>query len=225
MTIKWKIRSIFNKLFSIYLPWLLYFWFFKFLPIISSFRCRLSTWPLASPIGKVTLVAITGSTILVPWHVVKSQQPILRSGTRWWKSTWAQSLNGLAQSLNGLQWLELKTGHHDSSPINSHQGDMLHYIDNLKISPDLLMSLNHLLIILHGRGLGHWKLFLIVAEKKKKIQYLIKKHSKIGNNDVIWVVCIRVNRWGLWIEASFSERVEKHTEFNKHILVLEHILP
>ena len=66
-------------------------------------------------------MAISGTTVLVPYHVVKSLQSLfenLQPGDGW---------NLGAQSSSELQWLNLKIGHQDSSPTNGHQGDMLYY--------------------------------------------------------------------------------------------------
>ena len=59
--------------------------------------------------GYVTLVTITGTTIVTATHL-KVREPKISSTD--------------SQSSNALQWLDLVIGHQDRSPSNGHQGDM-----------------------------------------------------------------------------------------------------
>ena len=45
---------------------------------------EMSAGKLSLAMGLCRLVAIAGTIILVPWHVIKSLQLILKSGTRKW---------------------------------------------------------------------------------------------------------------------------------------------
>ena len=76
--------------------------------------CRES---VINPVGHVHLVAIAGTTILVPCHVVKTLQLIRRSGTR----RWNLRVPDLQMSYSDLT---LKIGHQDSSPSNGCNGQM-----------------------------------------------------------------------------------------------------
>ena len=83
----------------------------------------------------INLLVIAVATILVPWHVVKSQILIWRLGTRRWnlrvpnlQMSQSDEINQMkymaAQSSNESQGLDSKIGHLDSSSNNGHQSDM-----------------------------------------------------------------------------------------------------
>ena len=71
---------------------------------------------LTDPIQHVAQVAITETTIPVPYHVLESLQLICWSSTRGWNPH-------LPVLQKGLQWRDLKIGYQDSSVSTGPQGD------------------------------------------------------------------------------------------------------
>ena len=69
----------------------------------------------AATMGHVALVAIAGTTVQVPIHIVKS------FGIRFPLMKFID-----AQSSNELQWPDTKIGHQDSSSAKGHYSDMPH---------------------------------------------------------------------------------------------------
>ena len=103
-------------------------------------------------IGRVILVAITGTIILAPSHLCPVTSTHLKI------KNLCSSFTG-AHSSNESQWFDLKIGHQDSSPSNGHQGDISYWdacmwenacvwIQRVLVLPLVLQLVNRFVLLL-----------------------------------------------------------------------------